>query len=223
MQILVVEDELRMAQLLERALQEEGHHVVVAHDGREGYEFARCSTFDVIVLDRMLPGTDGITVARKLRQSGNQTPVLMLTARDAPADVVSGLDSGADDYLTKPFSMDVLLARLRAVSRRGAIARPAMLKVADLRLDPASHTVTRNGASISLTPREYRLLELLMRNPGRAISRSTILESVWGFDTGVNENTLEVFMRLLRLKVETKNPKLIQTVRGFGYMIREPQ
>jgi two-component system response regulator MprA len=221
MQVLVVEDEPRMAELLERALHEEGHHVVVAHDGREGYEFAHCSPFDVIVLDRMLPGADGLAVARKLRQNGNRTPVLMLTARDSTGDIVAGLDSGADDYLTKPFSIDVLLARLRAVSRRGSIARPACLKVADLVLDPASHMVSRGDAQINLTPREYHLLELLMRNPGRAISRATILESVWGFASGVNENTLEVFMRLLRLKVDTGEAKLIHTVRGFGYMLRE--
>src|SRR5580704_12377591 len=222
MQILVVEDERRMANLLERTLREEGHQVVVAHTGRDGFEYARCSPFDVIVLDVMLPGLDGLTVARKLRQGKNQTPVLMLTARDAVADVVTGLDSGADDYLTKPFSIDILLARLRAVSRRGAIARPVCLEIADVRLDPASHRVTRGEDVVTLTPREYSLLELLMRNPGRAISRDTILESVWGFGSGINENTLEVFMRLLRGKVDTREPKLIHTVRGYGYMMREP-
>jgi DNA-binding response OmpR family regulator len=222
MQILVVEDERRMADLLERTLREEGHQVVVARTGREGFEYAGCSPFDVIVLDVMLPGIDGLTVARKLRQSGNQTPVLMLTARDAAMDIVTGLDSGADDYLTKPFSIEVLLARLRAVSRRGAIPRPACLEIADLRLDPASRRVTRGDTQVNLTPREYRLLELLMRNPGRAISRDTLLESVWGFGTEVNENTLEVFMRLLRVKVDTSQPKLIHTIRGFGYMMREP-
>lgn len=211
-----------MAELLERALQEEGHQVVVARDGREGFEFARASQFDAIVLDVMLPKMDGMALARRLRQSHNQTPVLMLTARDAPADIVKGLDSGADDYLTKPFSIDILLARLRAVSRRGAIARPVCLEIADLRLDPASHRVTRGEEALSLTPREYRLLELLMRNAHRAMSRDTILESVWGFDSDVNENTLEVFMRLLRSKVDTREPKLIHTVRGFGYMMGEP-
>jgi DNA-binding response OmpR family regulator len=221
-QILVVEDERRMAELLQRALNEEGHQVVVARDGREGFEFARSSQFDVIVLDVMLPGMDGMALARRLRQSRNQTPVLMLTARDAPVDIVNGLDSGADDYLTKPFSIDILLARLRAVSRRGAIPRPVCLEIADLRLDPASHRVSRGEEVLSLTPREYRLLELLMRNPRRAISRDTILESVWGFDSDVNENTLEVFMRLLRGKVDTREPKLIHTVRGFGYMMSEP-
>jgi DNA-binding response OmpR family regulator len=220
MQILVVEDERRMAQLLERTLTEEGHQVVVASEGRAGFEIARSTEFDVIVLDVTLPGMDGLTIARRLRQDRNQTPVLMLTARDSPADIVHGLDSGADDYLTKPFLIDVLLARLRSVSRRGAIPRSLCLEVADLTLDPASHSVTRAGESLNLTPREYKLLELLMRNAGRAVSRQTILESVWGFATGVNENTLEVFMRLLRLKVDGRQPKLIHTVRGFGYMIR---
>src|SRR5438477_181753 len=208
MQILVVEDEGRMAELLEQALHEEGHQVVLARDGREGFEIARYSPFDVILLDVMLPGMDGLAVARKLRESGNQTPVLMLTARDAPADIVKGLDCGADDYLTKPFSLDILLARLRAVSRRGAIPRPTCLQIADVKLDPASRRVTRGREVLSLTPREYKLLELLMRNAGRAISRGTILESVWGFDSEVNENTLEVFMRLLRTKVDTREPKL---------------
>jgi DNA-binding response OmpR family regulator len=222
MQILVVEDEQRMAELLEQALHEEGHQVVLARDGREGFEIARYSPFDVIVLDVMLPGMDGLAVARKLRDGGNQTPVLMLTARDAPADIVNGLNSGADDYLTKPFPLEILLARLRAVSRRGAIARPTCLQIADVRLDPASRQVTRGGEALNLTPREYKLIELLMRNPGLAISRETILESVWGFESDVTENTLEVFVRLLRMKVDTRGPKLIHTIRGFGYMMREP-
>jgi DNA-binding response OmpR family regulator len=222
MQILVVEDERSMAELLKRTLQEEGHQVVLAADGRQGFEIARCSAFDVIVLDVMLPGMDGISVARRLRECRNQTPVLMLTARDTPADVVAGLDSGADDYLTKPFSIGVLLARLRAVSRRGAIPRPVHLEVAGVRLDPGSHRVTRLGDVLNLTPREYQLLELLMRNAGRAVSRETILESVWGFASDVTENTVEVFMRQLRLKVDTQEPKLIRTVRGYGYMMGEP-
>jgi len=222
MQILVVEDEPRMAALLERTLQEEGHQVLLARDGREGFEIARGSSFDVIVLDWMLPGMDGMSVARGLRACRNRTPVLMLTARNSPVDIVNGLDSGADDYLTKPFLIDVLLARLRAVSRRGEIARPVCLEIADVKLDPASRRVTRTGEELSLTPREYRLLELLMRNRGRAISRDTILESVWGVASEVNENTLEVFMRLLRLKVDVREPKLIHTIRGFGYIMREP-
>jgi DNA-binding response OmpR family regulator len=222
MQILVVEDEPRMAGLLQRTLQEEGHQVVLATDGREGFEIARGSPFDAIVLDVMLPGMDGVSVARKLRESRNQTPVLLLTARDAPADIVKGLDSGADDYLTKPFSIDILLARLRAISRRGAVPRPVHLEIADVRLDPASHRVTRGNKLLNLTTREYKLLELLMRNRNQAISRDTILESVWGFSSEVTENNVEVFVRQLRLKVDTGEPKLIHTVRGFGYMMREP-
>ena len=211
-----------MAELLERTLHEEGHQVVVARDGREGFEIAQCSPFDVIVLDVMLPGMDGMAVARKLRDSRNQTPVLMLTARDAPADIVHGLDCGADDYLTKPFSIEILLARVRAVSRRGVIARPVCLEIADLKLDPAARRVTRGDQVLSLTPREYRLLELLMRNQGRAVSRDTILEAVWGVGTEISENTLEVFVRLLRVKVDSRPPKLIHTIRGFGYTMREP-
>ena len=222
MQILVVEDERAMADLLKRTLQEEGHQVVVSGDGREGFEIARASQFDVIVLDVMLPGMDGISVARRLREGRNQTPVLMLTARDTPVDIVAGLDSGADDYLTKPFAIGVLLARLRAVSRRGAIPRSVILEIDDVRLDPGSRRVTRADQPLSLTPREYQLLELLMRNAGRAVSRETILESVWGFNSDVSENTVEVFMRQLRLKVDTQEPKLIHTVRGYGYMINEP-
>lgn len=222
MQILVAEDDRRMAGLLQKTFSEEGHQVVVARDGRDAFEIALCTPFDVLVLDVMLPGMAGTTVARKLRDERNQTPILMLTARDSAADIVTGLDSGADDYLTKPFSINVLLARLRAVSRRGAIARPVCLEIADVRLDPASRRVTRGTDVLALTPREYRLLELLMRNPGRAISRDTILESVWGVGCEVTENTLEVFMRLLRTKVDTQEPKLIHTVRGYGYMMREP-
>jgi DNA-binding response OmpR family regulator len=148
--------------------------------------------------------------------------VLMLTARDAQSDVVKGLDSGADDYLTKPFSFEVFLARVRAVSRRGAIPRPVCLEVGDVRLDPAAREVRRGEQQINLTPREYGLLELLMRNPGRVIGRETILESVWGYGCEVNENTLEAFVRLLRLKIDVREPKLIHTVRGVGYVMRVP-
>jgi DNA-binding response OmpR family regulator len=222
MQILVVEDEQRMADLLKRGLTEEGHRVVVAGDGASGLEIARTNPFDVIVLDVMLPRMDGMTVARRLREGRNQTPILMLTAKDAAVDVIRGLDCGADDYLTKPFSFEILLARLRAVSRRGAIPRPVCLEVADVKLDPATHQVTRGGDVLNLTPREYSLLELLMRNADRVVQRETILESVWGFDCDVNENTLEAFVRLLRLKVDAREPKLIHTVRGVGYALRGP-
>ncbi len=222
MQILVVEDEPRMAELLRRGLAEEGHHVILSRDGKEGLEIARSAAFDVIVLDVMLPRMDGIAITRKLRELRNQTPVLLLTARDSASDIVLGLDCGADDYLTKPFSFDVLLARLRSVSRRGVIPRPAILELADLRLDPASRRVTRGAGDLALTPREFSLLELLMRNAGRVIGRDTILESVWGYGSDVGENTLEAFVRLLRLKVDTREPKLIHTVRGVGYVMRHP-
>jgi DNA-binding response OmpR family regulator len=223
MQILVVEDERRMAELLRRGLAEEGHQVILARDGVEGFEIACASSFDVIVLDVMLPRMDGIAITRRLRELRNQTPVLLLTARDAAADVVLGLDCGADDYLTKPFPFDVLLARLRSVSRRGAIPRPVLLELADLRLDPASRRVTRGADTLTLTPREFSLLELLLRNTGRVIGRETILESVWGYGCDVGENTLEAFVRLLRLKVDTREPKLIHTVRGIGYVMRAPE
>ena len=216
-----MEDEQRMAGLLKRGLTEEGHQVFVAHDGVEGYEMARSAEFDVIVLDVMLPGMDGLTIARRLRESRNQTPVLMLTATDTAAGIISGLDAGADDYLTKPFSFDIFLARLRAVSRRGAIPRPVCLEVADLKMDPSTRRVSRGEQPVSLTPREFSLLELLMRNHGRVIARDTILESVWGFDCEVAANTIEAFVRLLRLKVDTTEPKLIHTVRGVGYVMRE--
>jgi DNA-binding response OmpR family regulator len=221
MQVLVVEDEQRMAELLRRGLTEEGHHVVVARNGAEGLEMAQSFPFDVIVLDVMLPHMNGLTVARRLREARNRTPVLMLTARDSATDIVKGLDSGGDDYLTKPFSFEVLLARLRSVSRRGPIERPLCLQVGDLKLDPATREVTRDGAAINLTPREFALLELLLRNTGRVVTRQSILEAVWGFDTEVSENTLEAFVRLLRIKIGAHAPKLIHTVRGVGYCLKE--
>ncbi|MFL6351454.1 MAG: response regulator transcription factor [Bryobacteraceae bacterium] len=221
MQVLVIEDEQRMAELLRRGLTEEGHHVVVARNGTEGLQIAQSCPFDVIVLDIMLPQMNGLAVARHLRESHNRTPVLMLTARDTAIDIVNGLDSGGDDYLTKPFSFEVFLARLRAVSRRGPIERGPCLQIADLKLDPATREVTRSGAAISLTPREYALLELLLRNTGRVVTRQFILETVWGFDTEVSENTLEAFVRLLRLKIDVQPPKLIRTVRGIGYCVKE--
>lgn len=182
---------------------------------------AQSFAFDVIVLDIMLPEMNGLAVARRLRESHNRTPVLMLTARDSTGDVVKGLDSGADDYLTKPFSFEVLLARLRSIIRRGPIERPPWLQVADLKLDPATREVTRNGVAINLTPREYALLELLLRNTGRVVTRQSILEAVWGFNTDVSENTLEAFVRLLRMKIGSHAPKLIHTVRGIGYCLKE--
>lgn len=212
-----------MATLLEQGLEEEGYQVHVARDGEQALATAQSSTFDAIVLDIMLPRMDGLAVARRLREAGNRTPVLMLTARDTMSDIVTGLDLGADDYLTKPFSFEVLLARLRAVSRRGPIPHSVQLQFADLCLDTATRRVTRRGRPVSLTPREHSLLEVLLRNAERAVSRDTILESVWGFDTDVEENTVEAFVRLLRGKIDAGfEPKLIHTVRGIGYCLRLP-
>lgn len=223
MQILVVEDEQRMAALLQQGLSEEGHHTVVAHDGVHGLSIARSFTFDVIILDVALPRMDGLTMARRLREAANRTPILMLTARDSIGSVVKGLDSGADDYLTKPFSFEVLLARVRALGRRGPIAQPVCYQFADLRLDTSTREVSRHGIVVHLTPREHSLLDLLIRNAGRVVTREKILESVWGFHTDVAENTVEAFVRLLRNKVDLPfTPKLIHTVRGIGYSLRLP-
>jgi len=223
MRILVVEDEARMSDLLQQGLTEEGHVVHVAKDGSEGLATALASAFDVIVLDVMLPRMDGFTVVRRLRQSSNNTPILLLTARDRMADVVNGLDAGADDYLTKPFAFEILLARLRAIARRGPIPQSVFLKCADLCLDTTTRKVTRDGRLITLTPTEYSLLEVLLRNAGRPVSRSVMLQSVWGFDSEVEENTVEAFVRLLRNKVDAPfGPKLIHTVRGFGYCLQLP-
>lgn len=221
MQVLVVEDEQRMAELLRQGLEEEGHSVVLAADGRDGLAMAESHAFDAIVLDVMLPGLDGFTVVRKLRAARNQTPVLMLTARDASQDAIRGLDSGADDYVAKPFAFEVLIARLRAVSRRGPIAQPVPLRAADLTLNPASREVMRGPRRILLTRTEYSLLELLMKRAGRVVPRETLIESVWGFDSEVRSNTLDAFIRLLRDKVDgVDESKLIQTVRGVGYCLR---
>ena len=221
MQVLVVEDERRMAQLLRQGLEEEGHSVVVAGNGKDGLAMAASHPFDAIVLDVMLPEMDGFTVARKLRAARNQTPILMLTARDTSHDLIEGLNIGADDYLVKPFSFDVLLARLRAVSRRGAIPQPVPLQVQDLTLNPASREVMRHGRRISLTRTEYSLLELLMRRSGRVVPRESLIEAVWGFDSDVRSNTLDAFIRLLRDKVDSADEaKLIHTVRGVGYCVR---
>jgi DNA-binding response OmpR family regulator len=221
MQILVVEDEQRMAELLRQGLEEEGHAVILAGNGRDGLAMAESHPFDAIVLDVMLPVMDGFAVARKLRSAHNQTPILMLTARDANRDVVEGLNLGADDYLVKPFSFEVLLARLLAVSRRGPIPQPVTLQVADLTLNPAAREVTRGGRRIPLTRTEYGLLELLMKRAGRVVARENLIQAVWGFDSDVRNNTLDAFIRLLREKVDATSPtKLIQTVRGVGYCLR---
>ena len=220
MHILVVEDEHRMRELLRQGLTEDGHAVTVANDGHEGLSLAQGSAFDLIVLDVMLPGPDGFAIARQLRQQRNRTPILMLTARDATRDIVEGLNLGADDYLTKPFSFEVLLARVRAVGRRGPIPQAVWLQVADLTMNQGTREVRRGDRPIELTRTEYAILELLMRNAGRVISRQRLLETVWG-DSDVEANTLDAFVRLLRTKVEAEGEiKLIHTVRGVGYSVR---
>jgi DNA-binding response OmpR family regulator len=219
--IFIVEDDRKMAELLSQGLSEEGHLAIVASDGRDAFEIARHELFDLLILDVMLPGMDGFTIAKRLRELNNRTPILMLTARDATQDVVRGLDLGADDYLTKPFSFDVLFARVRAVARRGPIPRGVHLKAGELTLDEASREVRRGPRRLDLTRTEYSILELLMRNAGRVVGRERLIETVWGHDTDIESNTLDAFVRLLRAKVEhSGEPKLIHTVRGVGYILR---
>jgi DNA-binding response OmpR family regulator len=221
MKLLVVEDENRMRDLLRMGLMEEGHLVTCASDGAEGFTLAKTYEFDVIILDVMMPKLSGHEMAKRLRAEKVRTPILMLTAKDAVADVVRGLDRGADDYVTKPFSFDELLARLRAVKRRASADEDSHLRVADLVLDPASREAFRGKERVTLTRTEYSLLERLMYKSGKVVSRRSLIESVWGFDREIEENTLDAFMHLLRHKVDSPGRlKLIHTVRGVGYMIR---
>jgi DNA-binding response OmpR family regulator len=224
MKLLVVEDEVRMVDLLRKGLTEEGHMVTCASDGAEGLALAKDYEFDVIILDIMMPKLSGYDLAKRLRAQKNRTPILMLTARDSVPDIVQGLDLGADDYMTKPFSFDELIARLRAVKRRALAAEDSHLRVGDLTVDPASREVLRGEERISLTRTEYSLLERLMYRSGKVVSRRSLIESVWGFDREIEDNTLDAFMRLLRNKVDMPGrPKLIHTVRGVGYMIRSEE
>jgi DNA-binding response OmpR family regulator len=218
MHVLIVEDEPEMAQLLAKGLREEQFDISVANDGRSALEKSAQTPFDVILLDVMLPHMNGVEVARRLRDRQQDTPVLMLTARDTVTDIISGLNAGADDYLTKPFSFLELLARIRALIRRGESRRKNVLEIADLVLDITALRVFRNGQEIHLSHTEYRLLELLMRNSGRVVSRSEILAAIWGRGREVTENTLDAFVRLLRKKIDQdSDTKLIHTHRGFGY------
>jgi DNA-binding response OmpR family regulator len=221
MKLLIVEDETRMADLLRKGLTEEGHTAVCAFDGAEGLALAKGHEFDVIILDVMMPKLTGYELAKRLRAEKIRTPILMLTAKDSVPDIVRGLDLGADDYMTKPFSFDELLARLRTLKRRVLATEETKLRVGDLVLDPASREVSRGAVSISLTRTEYNLLERLVYRAGRVVSRRLLIESVWGFDREIEDNTLDAFMRLLRNKVDgSGKAKLIHTVRGVGYMIR---
>jgi two-component system OmpR family response regulator len=219
--VLVVEDEARMAGLLKRALQEEGHAVDVAADGPEGLWLATENTYQAIVLDVMLPGLDGVQLCRRLRESGSWVPVLMLTARDGVGDRVRGLDAGADDYLVKPFSLLELAARLRALTRRDSRSRPVVLAEGDLRLDPAVRRAWRAGTEVRLTPKEFALLEFFLRHPGRVLTRSQITEAVWDFAYDGGSNVVDQYVKYLRRKIDVPFGRDdIETVRGVGYRLR---
>ncbi len=222
MRILVVEDELKMASLLRRGLVEEGHSVDLARTGDDALWMGRAVEYDAIVLDLMLPGMDGVEVCRGLRESGVWSPVLMLTARDGVEDRVAGLDAGADDYLPKPFSFAELLARLRALVRRGAAERPAVLEVGDLRLDPATRQVWRYDTEIDLSGKEFALLETFMRRPGQVLSRYQLLEHAWDYGYENRSNVVDVYVRYLRDKIDRPfGCQSLETVRGAGYRLRK--
>jgi two-component system response regulator MprA len=220
--ILVVDDEPSVRDALDRALRGDGYRVQLAADGREALDVLAHSPPDAVVLDVLMPEPDGLEVCRRIRATGDRTPVLMLTARDAVADRVRGLDAGADDYLVKPFALEELSARLRALLRRGGGAAGETLRHADLELDPGGHTVTRGGRLVELTRTEYLLLELLLRHPRQVLTRTQIFEHVWGYDFGPTSNSLEVYVGYLRRKLEAGGePRLLHTIRGVGYVLRE--
>lgn len=220
MRILLIEDDRKAARLLARGLQEEGFIVDVVHTAEEGDEEAFVTAYDLIVLDWMLPGKDGLQLCRDLRQRGCKTPVLMLTARDGLADRVAGLNTGADDYLTKPFAFDELLARVRALLRRSEIMRPVVLSLADLSLDPVSQRVTRGGAVLDLTHKEFAILQILLRHAGEVVSRSRLAEQVWKDDLIAIDNLIDVHISNLRRKVDAPPAAaLIHTVRGRGFRL----
>jgi two-component system OmpR family response regulator len=221
MRILVVEDELKMAGLLRRGLVEEGHAVDVTRTGDDAVPMAAATEYDAIVLDLMLPGIDGVEACRQLRESGVWAPVLMLTARDGVDDRVAGLDAGADDYLTKPFSFAELLARLRALVRRGSVERPVLLEVDDLRLDPATRKAWRGDTEVRLSPKEFALLETFMRRPGHVLSRYQLLEHAWDYAYENRSNVVDVYVRYLRSKIDRPfGRESLETVRGVGYRLR---
>ena len=222
MRILVVEDELKMAALIRRGLREEGMSVDVTERGEDALWMAGSTEYDAIVLDVMLPGIDGFETCRRLRDDDVWSPVLMLTARDAVEDRVEGLDGGADDYLVKPFSFAELLARLRALSRRGPVERPVVLEVGDLRLDPATRQAWRGEHEISLSTKEFALLEAFMRRPGQVLSRYQLLEHAWDYEYENRSNVVDVYVRYLRRKIDRPfGADSIETVRGAGYRLRK--
>ncbi|OZE81372.1 DNA-binding response regulator [Rhodococcoides fascians] len=220
MRVLVVEDEVRLAEMVRRGLVADGFTVEVEHDGDNGFHSAATGEFDVLVLDIMLPGRHGYDIVRDLRAHGVWTPILMLSAKDGEYDLADAFDLGADDYLVKPFSFVVLVARLRALVRRGAPKRPAVLTAGDLHLDPARHRVTRDGVELALTPREYGVLEFLMRRSGIVVTKSEIVRSVWDVNYDGDENIVEVYIGYLRKKVDQPfGRKSIETIRGVGYRL----
>ncbi|MGZ8716294.1 MAG: response regulator transcription factor [Gaiellaceae bacterium] len=222
MRVLIVEDQPKLAELLARGLREEGHAADVADRGEDALWMAPAALYDVIVLDIMLPGIDGLETCRELRRGGVWTPVLMLTARDAVGDRVTGLDAGADDYLTKPFSFDELLARLRALTRRVPAERPVTVEVGDLRLDPAAHRAWRGETELELSAKEFALLELLMRRPGNVLTREQLLEGAWDMSYERRSNVVDVYIRYLREKIDRPfGSDSIETVRGVGYRLKE--
>jgi two-component system OmpR family response regulator len=222
MRVLVVEDEIKMASLIRRGLRNEGLSADVAITGEDALWMAAATGYDAIVLDVMLPGMDGFETCRRLRTEGIWSPVIMLTARDAIEDRVAGLDQGADDYLTKPFSFAELLARLRALARRGAVERPTVLVVGTLRLDPAARRAWRGDDEVSLSAKEFRLLEVFMRHPGEVLSRYQLLEQAWDYDYENRSNIVDVYVRYLRDKIDRPfGVSQLQTVRGAGYRLAE--
>jgi two-component system, OmpR family, response regulator len=224
MRVLVVEDEAKLAQVLARGLREEGYAIDVTGRGEEALWMAKANPYDAILLDVMLPGADGFEICRRLREIGVWSPVLMLTARDAVDDRVSGLDAGADDYLAKPFSFEELLARIRALVRRAPAERPVVLEAGDLRVDPAAHRAWRGDTELDLSAKEFSLLELLVRRPGKVFTRSELLDGAWDMSFERRSNVVDVYVRYLREKIDRPFGRdSIETVRGVGYRLREPQ
>ena len=220
--VLVVEDNANLADTLRKGLEEEGYTVDTRTEGRAGWQAASSQDYDLVVLDRRLPEMTGDEICKRMRATGSQVPLLMLAARAAVGERIQGLDLGADDYLTRPFAFAELLARLRALLRRGGSPMPAILKYEDLELDPAGHTVVRSGDNISLSAREFSLLEYLLMNAGRVMSRDEILANVWGDQQSVTSNVVEVYINYLRRKIDREYPlKLIHNVRGVGYVLRK--
>lgn len=224
MNVLVIEDDRRIANILKMGLLEDGHQVELSHRGDEGRELLRFRQFDVLVLDVMLPGVDGFSIVKHARAIKIAVPVLMLTAKDSMADIVRGLDLGADDYLTKPFQLEVFLARVRAIGRRGHIPEQPQLVVGDLVLDRSSRTVRRGESPVLLTRKEFAILELLMRRANHVVTRDRLIETAWGYGTEVRDNTIDFYMHSLRSKIDRSGrTSMIRTVRTLGYLLAPPE